>query len=99
MDISSQYTRSYLLSCRENKLTFDPRNIDISTWDLIRRRTKRSRRSGVRERDRRRGFKPALPSIVLMNAQSVRNKIDELETSAKYLRQFREACLIGLAET
>ena len=62
----------------------------------IRCRTKRGRRSGVNERARRRRFKPALPSIIMGNVQSLRNKPDEL---VRYLHEFREANLLCLTET
>ena len=44
---------------------------------------KRGRRSGVRLRARRRKYRLPLPSIVFRNAQSIRNKTDELEASVK----------------
>lgn len=44
------------------------------------RKRKRGRRGGVRQRLRRRGFRRLpLPSIILGNVQSLRNKIDELQ--------------------
>ena len=67
-------------------------------WMNIRRRTKRGRRSGVNERARRRRLKPALPSIIMGNVQSLRNKPDELETCVRYLYKFREASLLCLTK-
>ena len=64
-----------------------------------RRRTKRGRRRGVIGRRRRRRFKPAPPSIIMGNVQSLRNKPDELETCVRFLHEFREASLLCLTET
>jgi hypothetical protein len=60
---------------------------------------KRGRRGGIREKTRRRIFKLAMPSIILGNAQSLRNKTDELEACVRYLREYREANLVCLSET
>jgi len=40
-----------------------------------------------------------MPSIILGNAQSVRNKTDELEACARFMREYREANLVCLSET
>lgn len=42
---------------------------------------------------------PPLPTILLANAQSIRNKVDELEALVKYKREIRETCLFAFTET
>ena len=53
----------------------------------------------MRLRDRRRKYRLPLPSIVFGNAQSIRNKTDELEANVKFYHEFREANLMCLSET
>jgi hypothetical protein len=53
----------------------------------------------VKERARRRRYKPCLPTIIFGNAQSLRNKPDELEASVRFLHEFREASLLCFSET
>ena len=60
---------------------------------------RRGRRGGVIERQRRRSFKLPMPSIILCNAQSLRNKTNELEACARYMREFRDANLMCFSET
>ncbi|KAG7464319.1 hypothetical protein JOB18_004301, partial [Solea senegalensis] len=40
-----------------------------------------------------------LPSIILGNAQSLRNKVDELQANVKHISEYRDACVIALTET
>ncbi|XDV11016.1 hypothetical protein PO909_000083 [Leuciscus waleckii] len=40
-----------------------------------------------------------LPSIILSNAQSLRNKTDELQAHVRFQREFRDACLLAITET
>ncbi len=61
---------------------------------------KRGRRGGVRQRLRRQGLRRLpLPSIILGNAQSLRNKVDELQANVKHISEYRDACMIALTET
>ena len=57
------------------------------------------RKGGVRARLRRRPFKPPLPSIVMGNARSLNNKIDELAANTRYLSAYREAGIVCITET
>ncbi|KAI4829319.1 hypothetical protein KUCAC02_023365 [Chaenocephalus aceratus] len=68
------------------------------------RRRKRGRRGGVQRRLRTNGLDnrrrlPPLPTILLSNVQSLRNKVDELEACAKFKRDYRNACLLAFTET
>lgn len=65
---------------------------------------KRGRRGGLQRRlktlrlDNRRKL-PPLPSVLLSNVQSIRNKIDELETYAKFKQEVKDTCLLAFTET
>ena len=59
---------------------------------------KRGKRGGVRARIRRRGVKkPFMPVIILSNARSLCNKVDELAACAKYFH--RESSVLCFSET
>ncbi|KAG7499465.1 hypothetical protein JOB18_039315 [Solea senegalensis] len=61
---------------------------------------RRGRRGGVRQRLRRLGLRRLpLPSIILGNAQSLRNKVDELQANVEHISEYRDACVIALTET
>lgn len=63
---------------------------------------KLGRRSGVRQRLKRLAGKrtsPPLPSIILANVCSLRNKLDELQANVTCQWAYREASLICLTET
>lgn len=65
---------------------------------------KRGRRGGLHQRlktlrlDNCRKL-PPLPSVLLSNVQSIRNKLDELETYAKFKREVKDTCLLAFTET
>ncbi len=63
------------------------------------KRRKRGRKGGVRERNKRRKFKPALPSIIMGNTQSLRNKLDELKSCSILRREYWDSCLMCFSET
>ena len=58
----------------------------------------RGRRGGVRQRVRRAAKLP-LPTILLCNARSLRNKMDELRTQLKVSYEYRESGLLVFTET
>lgn len=61
---------------------------------------KRGSRGGVRQRLKRQGLRRIpLPSIILANVQSLRSKVDELQANARFVSDYRNACLIALTET
>lgn len=94
------YTSEYLHTF--NHCKFPPSELErLFTNTCLKhlRPRKRGRRGGVATRLRRRIFKLPLPSIVLGNAQSLRNKVDELETCARYLHQYRDSNLLCFTET
>ncbi len=61
------------------------------------RRRKRGKRGGVQRRPRKyrldnRCWLPPLPTTLLSNVQSIRNKMDELEAYARCKLDFRDTC-------
>lgn len=60
---------------------------------------KRGRKVGLRTCFRRKPFRQPLPSIMLGNVRSIRNKMDELRASVQYLSDYHQSCLICLSET
>ncbi|KAK0131335.1 hypothetical protein N1851_033984 [Merluccius polli] len=71
-----------------------------SSTNTRRRRTrKRGRRGGLREQARRPLSRVPLPSIILANMQSLRNKSDELQAHVRHQHEFKEACILALTET
>jgi hypothetical protein len=65
---------------------------------------KRGKRGGVQRRLRKFGLNhcsrtPPLPSVLLSNVQSIRNKIDELEACALHLKEYRDMCVMAFTET
>ncbi len=61
---------------------------------------KRGKRGGVRERMKRQSLsRIPLPSIILINAQSLRKKTDELQAHAHFSHEFRDACILAVTET
>ena len=62
-------------------------------------RRKRGRKGGVKARSRRRKNRPVLPVLIMGNARSLNNKIDELEASCKYLHEYRDASILCFSES
>ena len=108
-----KYSREFLLQCRITNVAALEPGIVIppairkyfgenanSTRNKTVRLRKLGRRGGVRQRLRRQQLRRIpLPSIILPNVQSLRNKIDELQASAKFLSEYRHYCIISLTET
>ncbi|KAK0137741.1 hypothetical protein N1851_026045 [Merluccius polli] len=95
------YTREVLLALRF-KGTMPPAGLPeavIGSSAGGARRRKRGRKGGVRQRVRRRGNRPPLPSIVLSNVRSIRNKMDELRVHTRYSHEYREANILVFSET
>ena len=62
-------------------------------------RRKRGKKGGIRQKLKRRGFRPSLPSIILANVRSIRNKVDEISAHVRYNNVFRESCIMCFTET
>ncbi len=76
-------------------------NFNKTTWGEKRYKVrKRGRRGGVRQRLKRLTLRRIpLPSMLLCNAQSMRNKMDEIQASVTHLEKFRDACVMAFTET
>lgn len=96
------YSREFLLSLR-NRGDTPPKHLpeDIRSKpgsDRSGRRI-RGKRGGVRQRLRRRVNNPPLPTMILSNVRSLRNKMDELRSLSSHCHEFREACIMVLTES
>lgn len=95
---SITYTRTELLSYRPVQAPGSkPRDFADFPREILPR--KRGKKGGVRQRVRKRGFKPPLPSIVFGIVRSLPNKIDELRANIRFLHEYRESCLLCFTET
>ena len=75
------------------------RNLKTASYDSETKRRKRGKKGGVKQRCRKRGLKVPLPTVILGNARSIRNKSDELEGCVRFQHDYKDCCLIGLTET
>lgn len=107
---SLQYTREFLLFLRSSDAgivdppaALPPEIIRLAatppaenqSWAPRTGVRKRGRCGGVRQRLKRQGHRRIpLPSIILANVQSLRNKVDELQAKVKFLSEYRNACLL-----
>ena len=90
------YSREELLPLRDSP----PSNIKpTAALPPELRPRKRGKQGGIQSRIRRRPFKPPLPSIILANIRSLRNKMDMLHARCRLERAFRDICIIALTET
>ena len=107
------YDRGTLLSLRDTNAAKAQLFADLpkellrppgSSWqdedgDKPRRQRRRGRRGGARQRLRRRGNKPPLPSLILANVRSLRNKMDKLKLYTRTCNEYRESCAMVFTET
>ena len=101
-----QYTKAELLSLADCT-PHDPlhkcdltNNLKELCGSIKHSRTrKRGRKGGIRARVKRRGPNLHLPSIVLSNAQSIKNKKDELAARCKYISEYRNSSVICITES
>ena len=99
MRLSTQSTIRYTPAMLKSLRPTDPSPSSLISNILPSQARKRGRKGGVRARLRRRPFKPPLPSIVMGNARSLNNKIDELAANTRYLSAYREAGIVCITET
>ncbi|KAK7907136.1 hypothetical protein WMY93_015748 [Mugilogobius chulae] len=83
----------------KNPGTYHPRYEGIKSGEKKRGPRRRGRRGGVRQRLRRRGSRPPLPSVILCNVRSLKNKIEELRLLTGTCFEYRESCLLTVTET
>lgn len=109
-----QYTRDFLLGFNNPTNISPPSDLvfpNLEEFDRgsgkrghagapLRKVRKRGRRGGIQVRARRQPLaRIALPSIILANARSLHNKIDDLQAHVRYQHEFKEACILALTET
>ena len=63
------------------------------------RSRRRGCRSGVKCKERKRRYKPCLPSVIMGNVRSLPNKMEELTALTRLRREYRECSLICFTET
>lgn len=64
------------------------------------KKRKRGKRGGVRQWLRKQQLtRIPLPSFVLGNVQSLRNKLDELQGNVRFLREYRDSCVMAFTES
>ncbi|TWW79918.1 hypothetical protein D4764_10G0009480 [Takifugu flavidus] len=63
------------------------------------RRKQRGTKAGVKQRMKRRRFKPCVPAVITGNVRSLANKMDELEALTRTQRESREASIMCFTET
>lgn len=57
-------------------------------------------KDGIRQRLKKlKGGRLPLPSVLLLNVCSLHNKVDEMQQSVKYMREFRDASILAFTET
>ncbi|KAI5100952.1 hypothetical protein C0J45_9938 [Silurus meridionalis] len=89
------YTRDQLLAFRNTPMLLEEKP-DIPR-ELRRRR--RGNRAGALCRNKRRRYRPTLPSIVMGNVRSLPNKMDELAALTRHQREFRECSIMLFTES
>lgn len=108
-----QYSKDYLLTFEKPVISGPPVDLIIPDLEELaglgkgdhfrtpeRRPRRRGRRGGVRERMRRQHpSRIPLPSIMLSNARSLRNKTDELQALVRHQHAFKDACILAFSET
>ncbi|TWW80174.1 hypothetical protein D4764_10G0012040 [Takifugu flavidus] len=58
------------------------------------RRKRRGSKAGVKQRMKRRRFKPCFPAVITGNVRSLANKMDELEALTRTQWEYREATIV-----
>lgn len=91
----TRYNMADLLEIRSSLLVVRP-TLDLPPEMKVR---KRGKKGGVRERNKKRGFKPYLPSAIIGNVRSLQNKTDELGAQVQYDQTFRTCSMMCFTET
>ncbi|KAI4874712.1 hypothetical protein NFI96_009725 [Prochilodus magdalenae] len=89
------YSRDQLLALRKTPPLFTSR-LKIPA-EL--RRPYRGCRAGNKRRERKRRYKPCLPSIIMGNVRSLANKTDELSALIRTQREYRECSILCFTES
>jgi len=113
-DGGHRYSSEFLLSLQSSHCQIDTTDFPIEILTHLpdyqqnsthqKKQRKRGKRGGAQRRLRKYGLSdrrriPPLPSVLLANMQSLRNKTDELEAYVKCMKEYRETCLLAFTET
>ena len=105
------YSRSQLLDLKKQFELSDPHNrtssilstvpVEIRKHRILKHRTrrKRGRKGGLRQMIKRCKYRVPLPTLMLGNVRSVKNKTDELAACVAYHEAYRNSCALVLTET
>lgn len=96
------YTRDFLLNLRPSPALSSSDDTSLLSLDGVKKNfkaRKRGRKGGLRQRIKRKPYRQPLPSIMLGNVRSLRNKVDELRASSQHLSDYRNSCLVCLTES
>lgn len=98
------YAREQLLLLRPGPGKSSPAPaLPEGPWNRIYREQgyprKRGRRGGVKRRLNKRANKPPLPSMLLCNARSLKQKMDNLKANVGAQREYRDSCILVVNET
>ncbi|XP_065817350.1 uncharacterized protein [Labrus bergylta] len=63
------------------------------------RRKRRGCRAGVKCREKKRRYKPSVPSLIMGNVRSLPNKMEELTALTRLQREYRECSIMQFTET
>lgn len=91
------YTREQLISLRPHAPSKP--DLDPELSDIKRKIRKRGCRGGSKVKNRQRGYKPVLPSVITGNVRSLCNKVDELSACVRFDRVYRQSSLLCFTET
>ena len=102
--MSKTFNMYILYSTRELRIVGLQRKVDFFTLanstlpkDICKR--KRGKKGGVKQRLRKLGCKPYLPSLILGNVRSIQDKMEELCENVKYSNEFHSASPMYFTET
>ena len=91
------YSSAELCSIAANNKSSVQINLDNIPREI--RRRKRGRAGGVRKRLHSRKCKPFLPSLIMGNVQSVRNKHDELAANVRFMQDYKNVSIMSFSES
>ena len=91
------YSREQLLALCHTQTGTAPAERPSIPAELKRRR--RGCRAGIKRRQRKRRYKPYLPSVIMGNVRSLLNKMDELAALTRLQRVYRECSIMCFTES
>ena len=90
------YARNQLLALWSS--AGSPRDTHVIPPELF-CKTSRGCRAGKKLQEKRRRFRPAVPSVTMGNLRSICNKADELSALTRHQREYRDSCLLIFSES